>query len=110
MTTPSDTIPALVHHPLRRHPGPSPNHNPPPTPNPPQTHPQIGTYFETTATGALTRRGFMQLYHTQTSARPRDTVTDLSELGGAPEELLGELNDLADRYDKEDEEENEALG
>ena len=42
---------------------------------------QIGQFFETNDANALTRKGFLQMYHTQTVARPSDTWKDLSALG-----------------------------
>ena len=42
---------------------------------------QIKKYFQTDAKHALTRKGFLQMYHTQTVARPNDTWKDLQALG-----------------------------
>ena len=42
---------------------------------------EIRTYFDTNEADALTRKGFLQLYHTQTVARPADTWKDLKALG-----------------------------
>lgn len=41
---------------------------------------QVLSFFEVEA-GALTKRGFFQMYHTQTTARPEDTWRDLHALG-----------------------------
>lgn len=38
-------------------------------------------FFKTTEQGWLTLKGFLQLYHTQTTARPVDTWADLKALG-----------------------------
>lgn len=38
-------------------------------------------HFDTNGEGALTRKGFMQMYHMQTIARPADTWADLKALG-----------------------------
>ena len=42
---------------------------------------EIRQFFETTPNGCLTRKGFLQMYHTQTLARPHDTWSDLKALG-----------------------------
>ena len=38
-------------------------------------------FFQTNASGHLTTNGFLQMYHTQTTARPADTWQDLKALG-----------------------------
>ena len=62
---------------------------------------QIHTFFETTAAGALTRKGFFQMIHTQTNARPKDTATDLRALGGF-ELLADELEQLGEGLEDDD--------
>ena len=42
---------------------------------------QIKKFFETNAQQNLTRKGFLQMYHTQTCSRPNDTWADLKALG-----------------------------
>ena len=42
---------------------------------------QIGRFFETDARQRLTKKGFLDMYHTQTCARPHDTWKDLQALG-----------------------------
>jgi hypothetical protein len=42
---------------------------------------EIRQFFDTTPHGCLTRKGFLQMYHTQTLARPHDTWSDLKALG-----------------------------
>eukprot|EP00966_Prymnesium_polylepis_P010545 243144-Prymnesium_polylepis.2 len=52
-----------------------------------------------TASGGLTRKGFMQMYHTQTSARPHDTAADLyalDHLFGDFQAIAAELERLGD--------------
>jgi tetratricopeptide (TPR) repeat protein len=41
----------------------------------------IQKFFETNESGGLTLKGFLQMYYTQTVARPSDTWKDLSALG-----------------------------
>jgi hypothetical protein len=52
---------------------------------------QIRTFFDTTASGALTRQGFVQMYFTQTCASPDETANDMRSLG------FHELADVLDQ-------------
>jgi len=45
---------------------------------------QLQQFFETNSKGELTLKGFMQMYHMQTTARSSDTWKDLQRLGYLP--------------------------